>query len=96
MSLVKNSETMHFLVSGATGSGKTNLIHNLLPQARIYDQAAVVVDQTGEMIAKYYDPSRGDIIFNPFDARSKAWDFWQDCHDELTLERFGTVERQKS
>lgn len=91
MSLVKNSETMHFLVSGATGSGKTNLIHNLLPQARIYDQAAVVVDQTGEMIAKYYDPSRGDIIFNPFDARSKAWDFWQDCHDELTLERFSKI-----
>lgn len=32
MPLVKNTETRHFLVTGGTGSGKTNLIHNLLAQ----------------------------------------------------------------
>jgi len=79
MPLVKNSENQHILITGATGSGKTNLIHNILPQARANSQPAIVIDQTGEMIAKYYDESRGDIIFNPFDDRSKSWDFWKDC-----------------
>ena len=32
MPLVKDMETMNFLVSGSIGSGKTNLMHNLLPQ----------------------------------------------------------------
>ena len=31
MPLVKDAETRHFLVTGSTGSGKTNLIHQLLP-----------------------------------------------------------------
>lgn len=79
MPLIKNTETRHFLVTGSTGSGKTNLINTLLPQVRTAKHPAIVVDQTGEMIERYYDPSRGDIIFNPLDARSHSWDFWQDA-----------------
>jgi type IV secretory pathway TraG/TraD family ATPase VirD4 len=88
MPLVKDMETRHFLVTGATGSGKTNLIHNLLPQVEQKKQPAIVIDQTGEMIAKYYNKERGDIIFNPFDDRSKAWDFWADCSKIRHLEKF--------
>ena len=91
MPLVKDMETRHFLVTGLTGSGKTNLIHNLLLQVEKKKQAAIVIDQTGEMIAKYYNPKRGDIIFNPFDARGSDWDFWQDCSNEIELERFSKI-----
>jgi type IV conjugative transfer system coupling protein TraD len=91
MPLVKDSETKHFLVTGSTGSGKTNLIHNILPQVEKKKQPAIIIDQTGEMIAKYYDPSRGDIIFNPFDTRAKSWDFWSDCHSCEELERFAKI-----
>lgn len=89
--LVKNSETRHILITGSTGSGKTTLMHNLLSQITHRKQAAIVIDQTGEMIAKYYDPSRGDIIFNPFDARAKAWDFWTDCDSKEELENFSKI-----
>lgn len=78
MPLVKNAETKHILVTGATGSGKTNLFHTILPQIRSKNQSALVIDQTGEMIEHYYDPERGDVIFNPFDSRSYEWDFWQE------------------
>jgi len=88
MPLVKDMETRHFLITGSTGSGKTNLIHNLLPQVEHRAQPAIIIDQTGEMIAKYYDEKRGDIIFNPFDERAKAWDFWADCSKERCLEKF--------
>jgi type IV secretory pathway TraG/TraD family ATPase VirD4 len=91
MPLVKDSETRHFLVMGSTGSGKTNLMHNLLPQVKQKEQPAIVIDQTGEMIARYYNPQRGDIIFNPFDGRSKNWDFWQDCSTSEELERFSKI-----
>lgn len=91
MPLVKDMETRHFLVTGATGSGKTNLMHNLLPQIEKKKQPAIIIDQTGEMIAKYYNLERGDIIFNPFDARSKAWDFWADCNSRENLERFSKI-----
>ena len=89
--LVRNAETRHFLVTGSTGSGKTNLLHQLLPQVKRKNQPAIIVDQSGEMIARYYEPERGDIIFNPFDARSKAWDFFTDCSNLEELERFSKI-----
>lgn len=79
MPLIKDTETRHFLVTGSTGSGKTNLINTVLPQVRDVKHPAIIVDQTGEMIERYYDPNRGDIIFNPLDVRSHSWDFWQDA-----------------
>jgi len=91
MPLVKDMETRHFLVSGSTGSGKTNFLHNILPQVEKKKQPVVVIDQTGEMIAKYYNKERGDIIFNPFDDRSHVWDFWADCSDDESLERFSNI-----
>lgn len=91
MPLVKDMETRHFLVTGSTGSGKTNLMHNLLPQIEAKGQPVVVIDQTGEMISKYYNPDRGDIIFNPFDDRSHVWDFWADAADDESLERFSNI-----
>jgi type IV conjugative transfer system coupling protein TraD len=91
MPLVKDTETRHFLVAGCTGSGKTNLIDNLLPQIEAKGQQAIIIDQTGEMISKYYNSDRGDIIFNPFDARGKGWDFWTDCSTPEELERFSKI-----
>ena len=91
MPLVKDMETRHFLVTGSTGSGKTNWMHNILTQVEKKKQSTVVVDQTGEMIAKYYNKERGDIIFNPFDERSHVWDFWADIVDDESLERFASI-----
>lgn len=91
MPLVKDMETRHFLATGATGSGKTNLLHKLLPQIEQKKQPAIVIDQTGEMIAKYYRKERGDIIFNPFDERGQDWDFWTDCAERTDLETFAEI-----
>ena len=91
MTLVKDMETMNFLVSGSIGTGKTNLMHNLLPQVELRKEPAIVIDNTGEMISKYYNEGRGDIIFNPFDERSYGWDFWHDCAQRKDLEKFSDI-----
>lgn len=85
MTLVKDKETSHILVTGTTGSGKSNCMHNLLPQIRNKNQSAIIVDFTGEMVERYYDPKKGDVIINPFDSRAKCWDFWREVEDPHNL-----------
>ena len=76
--LVKGTETQHILISGATGSGKTNAYHHFLPQIRKERQRAVIVDTTGEYVEKYYRHGK-DILLNPLDQRSAPWHPWCEC-----------------
>jgi len=79
--LVKGTETHHILVSGATGTGKTNTYHALLPQIRKLGQRALIVDITGEFVEKYYRHGQ-DVLLNPFDSRSASWNPWCECSDD--------------
>lgn len=77
--LVKGKETFHTLITGTTGSGKTNAFHQLLPRIRRRKDRAIVVDLTGSYVSRYYDETR-DILLNPLDKRSVFWHPWADCH----------------
>ncbi len=77
--LIKDSETSHILITGTTGSGKTNTFHSLLPQIRQRGDQAIIVDMTGSYVSRYYNEET-DIILNPLDIRSHSWHPWIDCH----------------
>lgn len=79
--LVRGTETHHILVSGATGTGKTNTYHALLPQIRKLRQRALIVDITGEFVEKYYRHGK-DVLLNPFDSRNVPWHPWCECSDD--------------
>ncbi len=64
-------EPFHFLITGATGSGKSLCFIQLLQAARARGQRAVLADAGGEFLARFAAP--GDVILNPFDARARAW-----------------------
>lgn len=66
-------ETRHMAMIGTTGSGKTTALRQLLDGIEARGEAALVYDTSGEFIAHYYNPTRGDIILNPFDARCAFW-----------------------
>ena len=66
-------ETRHMAIIGTTGSGKTTALRQLLDGIEARDQTAIVYDTSGEFIAHYYNPKRGDIILNPFDERGIYW-----------------------
>ncbi|MET3472911.1 hypothetical protein ABIC78_003458 [Novosphingobium sp. 1529] len=66
-------ETRHMAMIGTTGSGKTTALRQLLDAIEARGEAALVYDTSGEFIAHYYCPERGDIVLNPFDARCAFW-----------------------
>lgn len=66
-------ETRHTAMIGTTGSGKTTALRQLLDGIEARGEAALVYDTSGEFVAHYYKPERGDVILNPFDARCVYW-----------------------
>lgn len=66
-------EPFHFLISGGSGSGKSQAFHQMLGGARQNKQPAVVVDVGGEFASKYFSAQAGDIILNPADLRCANW-----------------------
>jgi energy-coupling factor transporter ATP-binding protein EcfA2 len=66
-------ECRHFALLGTTGSGKTTVLRQMLGVIEARGEPALVYDTSGEFIAHYYRPERGDVILNPFDARSTYW-----------------------
>jgi len=89
LSLVKDSETQHMLITGTTGSGKTNCFHTILPQIRNKRQRAVIVDTTGEFVDRYYRPGK-DILLNPLDERSVPWHPWAECTEDYHYDELAT------
>lgn len=85
VSLVKNTETQHILITGGTGSGKTNCLHHVLRQVAHFQHQTLVVDTTGAFIERYFDPKK-DVILNPFDPRSAPWNPWIECQNRFDYE----------
>jgi type IV conjugative transfer system coupling protein TraD len=77
--LVKDTETQHILITGTTGSGKTNMLNAFLPQIRYQEQRAIVFDVTGDFVKRYFNPET-DVLLNPFEAQTAHWLPWNDCH----------------
>ncbi len=71
-------EPEHFLIAGATGTGKSVAIRSILRQIAKRGETAVVVDPECEFTPEFYRPARGDVLLNPLDARCPAWTPWEE------------------
>jgi type IV conjugative transfer system coupling protein TraD len=83
--LLKGSEVQHILLAGTTGTGKSICFQELMDQVRSKKQRAIVYDIEGAFIPKYYREGK-DVILNPLDERSPAWNIWQECEDSADFE----------
>ena len=72
----RSMECEHFLITGATGAGKSMAIRSLLRQIQARGDIAVVVDPECEYVSEFYRPVRGDLILNPVDERCPYWSPW--------------------
>ncbi len=82
-------ETLHGLILGATGSGKTTIFLQVYDFLSTQEAKGLVFDSKGDFIARRYDPSR-DILFNPLDARCVGWNIFNEIHNTLDIEKIGS------
>jgi type IV secretory pathway TraG/TraD family ATPase VirD4 len=75
-SIPLSDEPKHFKLIGTTGTGKSTAIQEILKSALVRGDRAVIADPDGGYLRRFYDPARGDIVLNPFDARSVKWDLF--------------------
>jgi type IV conjugative transfer system coupling protein TraD len=78
-------ETHHTMIAGATGTGKTVLISELVTQIMDKGDKAVIYDMTGTFTEKFYRPGI-DTVLNPFDERSRGWSLLEEADHEIEFD----------
>ena len=81
--LPSEAEVKHLMITGTTGSGKTNAFNHLLSSIRARGDRAVIVDTTGTFVSHFFDV-KTDKLLNPFDQRSEEWCLWSECIHTMT------------
>lgn len=81
----KDSMFKHMMLTGTTGSGKSNMIHQLLEQIRKCGDQAIVVDTTGGIFSRFYDEDK-DLYFNPLDLRTNHWNMWNEVYSDYVID----------
>jgi hypothetical protein len=79
-------ETKHFKLIGTTGTGKSTAIGELLGGALARGDRAIIADPDGGYLARFGNKERGDVILNPFDARSRRWDLFGEIEQPYDVE----------
>jgi type IV conjugative transfer system coupling protein TraD len=80
----KETECRHTIITGTTGSGKTNVMIELLDQIVSKNEKVVIVDTVGTFIDRYYKKGR-DIILNPLASDHVCWSFLKECTEDILV-----------
>jgi hypothetical protein len=83
----REDETRHFKLIGATGTGKSTAIRELLEGALGRGDRAIVADPDGGYLKRFYDERRGDVILNPFDPRGAKWDLYGEITNDYDIDQ---------
>ena len=85
--IATEDESKHFKIIGATGTGKSTAIGEMLGGALERGDRAVIADPDGGYLRRFYHPERGDLILNPFDHRSAKWDLFGEIRNDYDVEQ---------
>lgn len=85
--LREQDETKHFKLIGTTGTGKSTAISELLGSALARGDRAVIADPDGGYARRFFRADRGDVILNPFDARSVKWDLFAEIKTHYDVDQ---------
>jgi type IV secretory pathway TraG/TraD family ATPase VirD4 len=79
-------EVKHFKVIGTTGAGKTTAITEMLEKALARGDRVIIADPNGDYMSRFYDPTRGDLILNPFRQDSVPWSLLGEIREPKDIE----------
>jgi type IV secretory pathway TraG/TraD family ATPase VirD4 len=85
--IAASDEAKHFKLIGTTGTGKSTAIQEILDTALARGDRAVIADPDGGYLKRFYDPSRGDKVLNPFDARSVKWNLFGEIESSYDVDQ---------
>jgi type IV secretory pathway TraG/TraD family ATPase VirD4 len=80
-------EAKHFKFIGTTGTGKSTAVRELLEHALKRGDRAVIADPDGGYLQRFHRAERGDVVLNPFDARSVKWDLFAEIKQDYDVEQ---------
>jgi len=67
----------NILAVGSMGTGKTQVIDQIIEDARNWGKKMVIYDKTGEFTQKFFRPGK-DVLLSPIDARCADWSIFSD------------------
>lgn len=79
--LPARNETLHTLLAGSTGVGKTTLMDEALEVIVGRGDRAIVVDPGGHHLSLF--GSADDVVLNPFDTRSPGWTVFNEIRKDF-------------
>ena len=79
-------ETLHLLLAGATGTGKTVALGQIIETILRRGDRLIIVDPNGTFLSRFFLP--GDVILNPFDRRSESWNIFNELRDAYDFKRY--------
>jgi Type IV secretion-system coupling protein DNA-binding domain len=85
IALPRALETLHLVVPGSTGAGKSTLICEMLDGIRARGDRCIVCDPDGGYLSRFARP--GDRLLNPFDRRSECWSLFNELRVDYDAER---------
>jgi type IV secretory pathway TraG/TraD family ATPase VirD4 len=83
--LPRDCETVHLLLAGATGTGKTTLITELLSTVLQREDRVIVCDPNGYHLSRF--AAKDDGVLNPFDGRSPGWSLFNEVRRDYDYDR---------
>jgi type IV secretory pathway TraG/TraD family ATPase VirD4 len=79
-------ESLHLLVAGATGTGKTVALGQTIETILRRGDRLIIVDPNGTFLSRFF--FAGDVILNPFDKRSEGWSIFNELRDAYDFKRY--------
>lgn len=84
-------ESKHFLIGGSTGTGKSLTFHEIFDGLEARRGAGgnarwICVDPDGGFMKTHFQP--GDVILNPFDARSLGWSIFNEIRVDYDCDQY--------
>jgi type IV secretory pathway TraG/TraD family ATPase VirD4 len=86
-----DDEVKHFKIIGTTGTGKSTAIRELLAQALLRGDRAVISDPDGAYARRFVGRHCGDTILNPFEPESLRWDLYGEIRDPYDIEQLANA-----
>jgi len=84
------AETLHTIIAGSQGTGKSQAFFPLMRQVRARGKRAIVYCPSGEYIQEFFREGK-DILLNPLDERSPCWNVWGEIEQEYHFDNLANA-----